>query len=114
MRRGKATNIAASVRAGAHFRTRTKRVSHHPRDTPRRLRCSGLAGPGRAGHGVACIYNGDTLDKEPPGGAMQTQIAKWGNSLAVRLPREIVQAAALSEGSSIEVVVEEGVVMLRP
>lgn len=45
---------------------------------------------------------------------MQTQIAKWGNSLAVRLPREIVQAAALAEGSSIDLVVEDGVVVLRP
>jgi antitoxin MazE len=45
---------------------------------------------------------------------MQTQIAKWGNSLAVRLPREVVQAASLSEGSSIDVMVEGGVVVLRP
>jgi antitoxin MazE len=31
------------------------------------------------------------------------QVAKWGNSLAVRLPRSVVQALRLKEGDSIEV-----------
>ena len=30
-------------------------------------------------------------------------IAKWGNSLAVRLPRSVVKALDLKEGDSIEV-----------
>ncbi len=33
---------------------------------------------------------------------MKLQIAKWGNSLAVRLPVECVRAAGLREGDSIE------------
>lgn len=33
---------------------------------------------------------------------MKLQIAKWGNSLAVRLPVECVRAAGLREGDSVE------------
>lgn len=32
-------------------------------------------------------------------------VAKWGNSLAVRLPAEYVQAAGLCEGDSVQVLV---------
>jgi antitoxin MazE len=31
------------------------------------------------------------------------QIAKWGNSLAVRLPAAVVEALGLKEGDSIEI-----------
>jgi antitoxin MazE len=31
------------------------------------------------------------------------QVAKWGDSLAVRLPREVVEALGLTEGDSVEV-----------
>jgi antitoxin MazE len=31
------------------------------------------------------------------------QVAKWGNSLAIRLPRAVVKALGLKEGDSIEV-----------
>ena len=30
------------------------------------------------------------------------QVAKWGNSLAVRLPRAVVEALGLKEGDSID------------
>ena len=33
------------------------------------------------------------------------QVAKWGNSLAVRLPRSVVQALKLKPGDDIEIVV---------
>lgn len=33
---------------------------------------------------------------------MRLQIAKWGNSLAVRLPVECIRAAGLKEGDSVE------------
>lgn len=33
---------------------------------------------------------------------MKLQVAKWGNSLAVRLPVECVRAAGLREGDSVE------------
>ena len=31
------------------------------------------------------------------------RIAKWGNSLAVRLPRSVVEALKLKEGDSVEI-----------
>lgn len=31
------------------------------------------------------------------------RVAKWGNSLAVRLPRSVVKALALKEGDAIEI-----------
>ncbi|MGV8399299.1 AbrB/MazE/SpoVT family DNA-binding domain-containing protein [Pseudomonas aeruginosa] len=35
------------------------------------------------------------------------QVAKWGNSLAVRLPASVVEALELREGDDIEIVVDE-------
>lgn len=35
------------------------------------------------------------------------QVAKWGNSLAVRLPASVVELLQLREGDSIEIVVDE-------
>ena len=33
------------------------------------------------------------------------QVAKWGNSLAVRLPAAVVEALELEEGDQIEILV---------
>jgi antitoxin MazE len=33
------------------------------------------------------------------------QVSKWGNSLAVRLPRAVVEALKLKEGDDIEIIV---------
>jgi antitoxin MazE len=41
---------------------------------------------------------------------MRTQIARWGNSLAVRLPRQIAADAGLGEGTAVDVDVVGGVV----
>lgn len=35
------------------------------------------------------------------------QVAKWGNSLAVRLPASVVDALELREGDDIEIVIDE-------
>ena len=35
------------------------------------------------------------------------QVAKWGNSLAVRLPATVVEVLALKEGDDIEIVVAD-------
>ena len=34
---------------------------------------------------------------------MQTTIQKWGNSLAVRLPKEVANKLAFKEGSKVEI-----------
>ena len=45
---------------------------------------------------------------------MRTEIARWGNSLAVRLPKQVLEQAGLGEGVAVELVVESGAVVLRP
>ncbi len=35
------------------------------------------------------------------------QVAKWGNSLAIRLPASVVEALELHEGDEIEVVIAD-------
>jgi antitoxin MazE len=45
---------------------------------------------------------------------MQVRIAKWGNSLAVRLPKAITEDLGLVEGQPVDVAVESGAVKLRP
>lgn len=39
---------------------------------------------------------------------MRVQMQKWGNSLAVRIPRHIADAAKLREGDSLEIQVSSG------
>ncbi len=36
------------------------------------------------------------------------QVAKWGNSLAIRLPATVVEALGLKEGDEIEIHVADG------
>ena len=36
------------------------------------------------------------------------QVAKWGNSLAVRLPRKLVERLGLRPGDELEIVAAEG------
>ena len=46
---------------------------------------------------------------------MRLQIAKWGNSLAVRLPMECTRAAGLQEGDSVEAsITPSGEITLAP
>ncbi len=46
---------------------------------------------------------------------MKLQVAKWGNSLAVRLPVECVRAAGLREGDSVEAeITAAGEITLTP
>ena len=49
------------------------------------------------------------------GQMMRLQLAKWGNSLAVRLPVECTRAAGLREGDSVEAeVTTAGEITLTP
>ncbi len=43
---------------------------------------------------------------------MLTHISKWGNSLAVRLPKPFVEELGLSEGSQVELTVRDGKLIL--
>lgn len=45
---------------------------------------------------------------------MQNRIAKWGNSLALRLPRHVAADAQLHEGTVVDLRVEGGLLVVRP
>jgi antitoxin MazE len=44
---------------------------------------------------------------------MRTSIARWGNSLAVRVPKEAAIAAGLREGAVLDLTVEDDAIVLR-
>lgn len=39
---------------------------------------------------------------------MRLQLSKWGNSLAVRLPKTVLDATKMREGDFLELLVEDG------
>lgn len=41
------------------------------------------------------------------------QVARWGNSLAVRLPKDLVRELGLQEGDQIDLVKDDGAVLVR-
>jgi antitoxin MazE len=45
---------------------------------------------------------------------MRLQIARWGNSLALRLPRHVAREANLSEGAPVEVEARDGSIVVTP
>lgn len=45
---------------------------------------------------------------------MNTRIAKWGNSLAVRIPGAFAKDLNLKEGTALDVSLVEGGILLRP
>lgn len=45
---------------------------------------------------------------------MRSEIARWGDSLAVRLPRRIAEQARLAEGMPVDLAVEDDQVVMRP
>lgn len=44
---------------------------------------------------------------------VQVTVGKWGNSLAVRLPGEVVQAARLHDGERVDVETQDGDIVIR-
>lgn len=45
---------------------------------------------------------------------MITTIARWGNSLAVRIPKSIAEAAAVEQDTSVEISLDDDRIMIRP
>jgi antitoxin MazE len=41
-------------------------------------------------------------------------LAKWGNNLALRLPKSMVRALGVAEGSEVDIEVSEGALLARP
>ncbi|HLZ82920.1 MAG TPA: AbrB/MazE/SpoVT family DNA-binding domain-containing protein [Caulobacteraceae bacterium] len=44
---------------------------------------------------------------------MRASIARWGNSLAVRVPKEVAASVGLREGAAVEMTVEDDAIVLR-
>jgi antitoxin MazE len=45
---------------------------------------------------------------------MLTHIQKWGNSLGVRIPKNIAEDIQVEEGATVEMRVEEGTLVIAP
>ncbi len=45
---------------------------------------------------------------------MISTVQKWGNSMAVRLPKALVQATALEQGTRVTIEVKEGRIVVTP
>jgi antitoxin MazE len=45
---------------------------------------------------------------------MQTTVSKWGNSLALRLPRHIAEGVKLTEGQTVEFEISDESLIIRP
>ena len=45
---------------------------------------------------------------------MKAQVSKWGNSLAVRIPRAFAEDLGVGQNSSVELTVEDGCLLIRP
>ena len=45
---------------------------------------------------------------------MKQSISRWGNSLAVRLPKGVIDTLGLHEGDEVRVTAEDGAVVVRP
>jgi antitoxin MazE len=46
--------------------------------------------------------------------ATMTQIARWGNSLGLRLPKSVALEAQVDEGDTVNVSVKNGTIVIRP
>ncbi len=45
---------------------------------------------------------------------MKVQIQKWGNSLALRIPKSFALETKIEQGSTVEVALEKGQIMVKP
>ncbi len=45
---------------------------------------------------------------------MQTTAQKWGNSLAIRVPKRMAEEVGLREKDCVEIEVQEGALVVRP
>lgn len=45
---------------------------------------------------------------------MKTRVQKWGNSLAVRIPKSFAEDLDVENNSSVSMSIEEGAVVIKP
>src|SRR5438105_2557416 len=56
-----------------------------------------------------CIFNVDTKEE-----FMQSQIQKWGNSLALRIPKSFAEETNIEQGSVVDISIEDGKIIIVP
>lgn len=44
---------------------------------------------------------------------MQSHITKWGNSLGIRIPKVLAQEAGLTEGTPVELQLDDNTIIIR-
>lgn len=42
------------------------------------------------------------------------QVQKWGNSLAIRLPKALCQAVNITEGKDVDLIIENNTIVIKP
>lgn len=45
---------------------------------------------------------------------MQTKVQQWGNSLAVRIPQSLAKESELTQGKTVDLVLEHGHIVIKP
>jgi antitoxin MazE len=66
------------------------------------------------GHALGCISALDRLYAVDTVAAMKTSVARWGNSLALRIPRGVAVKSRLAEGVEVELAAKpDGFVVRR-
>jgi antitoxin MazE len=45
---------------------------------------------------------------------MQTRVQKWGNSLALRIPKSFAEEAKVKDGSTVDLSIADGQLIIRP
>jgi antitoxin MazE len=45
---------------------------------------------------------------------MKTRIQKWGNSLALRIPKSFADEMGLEQNSSVQLMIKEGALLIAP
>lgn len=45
---------------------------------------------------------------------MTTQLAKWGNSLALRIPKSVAAELDVQDGDAVDIAVQDGTIVIRP
>ena len=50
----------------------------------------------------------------PKGNIMTVAIKKWGNSLALRIPKDIAQTLHIENNSTLELNIKDGALVIKP
>jgi len=47
-------------------------------------------------------------------GAMKITVSKWGNSLAIRIPKTFAKEAMIEQGSEVDISIKDGKLVISP